>query len=103
MSPLKRLSLGKSTSLWLSPKLSGKNIQEAGQVLPSLTGTILQLSVLGSYAKFSSSGNMRPFQAHTVLVLCTYFELCSSAAPPSSQRTAAGSQAGCAAAGQPWA
>lgn len=72
----------KTMSLWLSPKLAGENIQEAGQVFPSLTDTILQQSVLQSYAKFSLAGNTRLFQAHAVLVLCIYCELCSSAAPP---------------------
>lgn len=60
---------GKTTSLWLYPKLAGENIQEAGQVLPSLTDTILQLSVLQSYARFSLAANTRLFQAHAVLVL----------------------------------
>lgn len=39
-------------------------------------------SVLQPYAKFSLAGNTRLFQAHAVLVLCIYLELCSSAAPP---------------------
>lgn len=98
---------GKTTSLWLSPKLAGENIQEAGQVLLSLTDTILQRSVLHSYAKFSLAGNTRLFQAHAVLVLCIYSELCPWAAPPnpsahSAPAVSAGRQAGCAAAaGEP--
>ena len=57
----------------LLSKLAGENIQEALQVLPSLTDTILQQSVLWSYAKFSLASNTMLFQAHAVLVFCIYF------------------------------